>query len=200
MHPILARAFSATRSKMDWKVFVDLQCPYAKRAWRNLPAITERFGSDYEFSMHLTSLVFHPQAFVGQRAAFLIGTRQGPQAKQAFVNACFKHQDTFTNEAVGDARKSEVEGVFADIADKAGVLDESFTRDDLLSNMNDWETVVKPAYDEHKVALGYGVFGTPKHVINEKLVPDTESSWGPDEFEEHLRKLQIGSSGNPLTQ
>ena len=54
--------------------------------------------------------------------------------------------------------------------------------------MHDWEEVVKPAYAEHKIALGYGVFGTPKFVVNEQLVPDTESTWGPDEWRKVLAK------------
>ena len=48
---------------------------------------------------------------------------------------------------------------------------------------------VKPAYTEHKVALGYGVYGTPKHVIDGKLVPDTESAWGAVEWAEKLKSL-----------
>ena len=58
-----------------------------------------------------------------------------------------------------------------------------------MAELGDWVNAVKPAYTEHKIALGYGVYGTPKHVINEKLVPDTESSWGPDEWEKKLQQV-----------
>ena len=55
--------------------------------------------------------------------------------------------------------------------------------------MHDWESAVKPAYAEHKVALSYGVYGTPKHVIDGELVPDTESAWGAVEWAEKLKSL-----------
>ena len=61
------------------------------------------------------------------------------------------------NVALGDARKSDVDAVFANIAEKAGVLDEAFTKEAFLANLHDWESAVKPAYAEHKIALGYGV-------------------------------------------
>ena len=47
----------------------------------------------------------------------------------------------------------------------------------------------KPAYAEHKIALGYGVYGTPKHVIDGKLVPDTESAWGAADWAGKLGSL-----------
>ena len=61
------------------------------------------------------------------------------------------------NAALGDARKSDVDAVFANIAEKAGVLDDAFTKEAFLSSLHDWESAVKPAYAEHKVALGHGV-------------------------------------------
>ena len=61
------------------------------------------------------------------------------------------------NAALGDARKSDVDAVFATIAEKAGVLDDVFTKEAFLADLHDWESAVKPAYAEHKVALGHGV-------------------------------------------
>ena len=56
-----------------------------------------------------------------------------------------------------------------------------------MEQLHDWEMAVKPAYTEHKIALGFGVYGTPKHVIDGKLMTDTESGWGPDEWTEKLK-------------
>jgi len=179
-------AFSATQN--TWKVFVDLQCPYARKAWIRLPKIQKEFP-EYQFSTHLTSLAFHPQAFVGQQAAYLIGVTKGDDAKMAFVNTAFRNQDLYTNAALGDCRKSDVDKVFSKVAEEAGVFDDAFTKDDFLSRLHDWENVIKPAYAEHKVALSYGVFGTPNHVINEQLMLDTESAWGPEEWRDYLNKL-----------
>lgn len=177
-------------AKTSWKAFVDLQCPYSKIFWGKLPSIRERFSDKYDITVHLTSLAFHPQSFTAQSAANLIQRKKGEDAKLAFIDACYAHQDRFLNAAVGDARKSEIDAIFATIAEEAGLLDDTIlTREMFLAKINDWDDAVWPAYSEHKVALQYGVFGAPKHVINEKLVLDTESAWGPDEWAKMLEDL-----------
>ena len=171
-------------------MFWDLQCPYSHASWEKFPAIKQRFEADFDFSIQVTSLLFHPQAFTAHCAASLIEGKKGAEAKLKFIDACFAHQEEYMNSAIGNARPSEVDIVFADIAERAGIFDqEQFTREAFLSKLHDWEEAVKPAYNEHKIALGYGVYGTPKHVIDEKIVVDTESSWGPDEWVEKLKSL-----------
>ena len=93
------------------------------------------------------------------------------------------------NAALGDCRKSDVDAVFASIAESAGIFDDKFTKEEFLSKIHDWDQAVFPAWTECKVAMGYGVVGAPKHVIEEKLVADTESAWGPDEWEAKLKGL-----------
>jgi len=174
--------------KRTWKSFVDLQCPFARKFYvEHRPAIESHFADQFEFSTHLTSLAFHPEAFVGQRAAKLIELNEGMDSKIAFIDACFADQDLYRD--TGDSRPSEVDAIFANIAEKAGVFSEDFTKNFFLEHINDWDEIVKPAYAEHKVALGYGVFGTPKFVIDEKLIEGTESSWGPEEWETKLRDI-----------
>ena len=124
-----------------------------------------------------------------QCGASLVESRKGRDALLKYVDACFEHQETYMNAALGDARKSDVDAVFANIAEKSGVLDAEFTKEAFLSSLHDWESSVKPAYAEHKIALGYGVYGTPKHVIDGELVPDTESAWGAVEWAEKLKSL-----------
>ena len=87
-------------------------------------------------------------------------------------------------------KPSEVYAVFADLAEESGVFDDEFTRKEFLEKIDDWDLTVKPAYLEHKYALGYGIFGTPKFVLDDKLLADTESSWGPDEWAEKLKSLK----------
>lgn len=176
--------------KKIWKVFWDLQCPFSKKNWLNFSAIRSRFESEYDFEIHLTSLLFHPQAFPAQCAAALIHCKKGDAAKRAFVDACFANQERYMNAALKDPKPSQVAAVFCSIAKETGLLeDDEFNEEYFLSKMNDWEEAVKPAYTEHKFALSYGVYGTPKHVIDDKLVEDTESSWGSDEWVEKLKTL-----------
>jgi protein-disulfide isomerase len=179
-------------SKPTWKIFWDLQCPYSKKAWEQLPHLKERFGDKYEFETHITSILFHRQDFPAHCAACLVETHKGPQAKQAFVDACFANQERFHDAAVKDYRPSEVAAVFASIAKEAGILDDkegAFTETFFVEHMYDWKEATQPAWNEHKVALAHGVFGTVRFVVNGRLVDDTQSAWGPDEWEEKLKQI-----------
>ena len=180
---------SKKMKKSTWKVFWDLQCPYSKKNWEQYDALKAKFGDEYDFSIHLTSLLFHPQAFQAQCGASLIEKEVGDEAKLAYINEALKQQEKFMNAAVGDARKSEIVAIFASIAQDAGVFNDTFTKETFIANINDWNKAISPAWSEYKVAVGYGVVGTPKTVINEKLVEDTESAWGPAEWEEKIKSL-----------
>jgi 2-hydroxychromene-2-carboxylate isomerase len=177
------------KAKKVWKVFWDLQCPFARKSWAQLDELKERFSDDYNFEINLTSLLFHRQAFTAQCAANLIARHKGPEAKLRFINACYTNQERYVDSAVGDARPSEVDAIFAAIANEAGLFDEGFTQEYFLSKIHDKEEAVVPAWTEHKLALSYGVFGTAKFVIDDKLVKDTESDWGADEWEQKLETL-----------
>lgn len=175
--------------KVSWKIFFDLQCPYSRKCWERLPALKEAFGQHYDMRVYLTSLLFHPQAFTAQCAATWIQTSKGQDQYYKFCDACFENQERYMNAAIGNARKSDIDNVFVDIAQEAGIIQDDAGRAEMLVGMNDWETAVKPAYAEHKIALGFGVYGTPKHVINDVLVADTDSEWGVPEWTQVLSKL-----------
>jgi len=179
-----------SNAKKSWKVFWDLQCPYSKKNWEQLSAIKAKFGDEYEFCINLTSLLFHPQAFTAQCAANWIASTKGLEAKRIFVNACFHQQDKYMNAAVGDARKSEIDIIFVNIALDCNVIEEKDT-DSFLAGMHDWDTGIKPAWTEHKEALALGVVSTPKHVIDGVLMEGTESAWGKDEWAEYLSKRKM---------
>jgi hypothetical protein len=166
---------------------MDLQCPYSKVSWEKLPEIQQQFRNDYTFEIKLTSLVFHPQSFIGQSAACLIEKHKGSEDRIKFIDACFQNQEQYLNAAVGDARPSEVNTVFGSIAKGVGIFDSNFTEDYFLAHIRDWDESAKPAYIEHKEALKRQIYGTPKHVIGDYgLITDSESSWGAEEFTKHL--------------
>jgi hypothetical protein len=176
--------------KKPWDIFWDLQCLFSKTNWELLPEIRKKFEDEFEFTIHITSLLFHPQAFTAQCAAELVEAKKGEEARMQFIDACFQNQESYMNSAVGDARRSEVDAIFADIAEQCGILDEKeLTKEHFLAKIHDWEIAVKPAWTNHKEALAQGVFAVPKSVIDGTLVTDSESSWGPEKWEERIKKL-----------
>lgn len=186
--------------KKSWKIFWDLQCPYSKKNWEQFPKIKERFEAEYDFSIHGVSLLFHPQAFTAQCAAVLIGAKKGEEARRKFTDASFEQQAMFMNSAVGDARKSEVDAIFAGIAEQAGLLDAEgtdattdttiLTKSDFLVKLHDWEAAVFPAWKENKEAMALGVNRTPMSVIDGVIVTDSDSEWGPDQWAVALESLK----------
>lgn len=152
----------------------------------------KHFNAHFDFEICLTSLVFHPQAFVGQCAATVINNHKGPDARLAFIDACYTHQGMYMKAAMPDPRPSEVRAVFGEIAKGAGLVDNgSLSLAEFIKEMEDWDKTVGPARTEHREALQYGVFGTPKHVIDGSLIADTESAWGVKEWEEKLKELKL---------
>ena len=83
----------------EWKIFLDLQCPYSKVFWERLPSIQERFGSKYIFTRHITSLLFHPQAFDAHCAVHcavtLVGNVRGMEIRRKYEDALFENQESY---------------------------------------------------------------------------------------------------------
>ena len=79
----------------EWKIFLDLQCPYSKVFWESLPSIQEKFGSKYIFTRHITSLLFHPQAFDAHCAVTLVGNVRGMEIRRKYEDAMFENQESY---------------------------------------------------------------------------------------------------------
>ena len=180
-----------TEDLPHWQMFFDLQCPYSKKLWDKVPAIKAKYGSDYKITTHITSLAFHRQAFAVHCAAYLIGIEKGGDARHAFENACFAKMDRYSDsEAVDKMTKADLDQVLATIAQEEKLLDEKgdLTNEKFLASLSDRIRVIMPTWFEHKEALALGVFKTPQHVLNGTLLPDTDSSWGVDDYEAALVK------------
>jgi len=165
-------------------MFFDLQCPFSRKLWAKVPELRDRFGNDYDISLHTTSLAFHRQSFPAQTAAYLIGMERGQEARERFQSALYANMERYVDAEADSMTKSQLYEVFADIAQQEGLL-----VDDFLEKLADREKVIMPTWREHKEALKLGVFKAPQHVINGKLLPDTESSWEIEDYERALSGL-----------
>lgn len=119
IHAITFDIIVIMATKASWKIFLDLQCPYSKRVFDKLPELRARFGNTYDITTHFTALAFHPQAFTALCATVAVGGALDPASRAKYETALFAEQERFMNAALGDARKSEIDAVFADIAESA---------------------------------------------------------------------------------
>ena len=176
---------------LDWQMFFDLQCPYSKKLWGMVPELRKKFGSDYDITTHITSLAFHRQSFPAHCAAYLIGTEKGGEARHQFESACYANIDRYVDEAAEKMNHAELNAVFATIAEEEDLFDDDeFTREAFLKALSDRKKVIMPTWFEHTEALFEGVYKAPQHVINGKLVPDMDSSWGIEEYQAALKMFK----------
>lgn len=96
--------------------------------------------------------------------------------------------DRYVDDVADKLTKMELDEVLATIAEEEGLFDDAFTKAMFLASLSDRMRVIMPTWFEHKEALAIGVFKAPQHVLNGKLIPDTDSAWDIDEYEVVLQK------------
>lgn len=96
--------------------------------------------------------------------------------------------DRYVDEVAEKLTKAELDDVFATIAAEEGLFDDTFTKAMFLASLSDRMRVIMPTWFEHKEALAIGVFKAPQHVLDGKLIVDTDSAWDVDEYEAVLLK------------
>lgn len=160
---------------VSWQIFLDIQCPYSKRTWDNVPALRREYGNKFNITTHLYQLAFHYQSYTGHKAAASIAGSQGEKGKLEFIGCAYERQEEFMNAAMGDAKKSEIEAKFADIAAKCNKVDAT----EFVDTLGDaW----RPAWNEQKFSMAAGAVVAPTHNIGGVVVPDTSSSWTAEEW------------------
>jgi len=112
----------------------------------------------------------------------------GEEAREKFENACYASFDLYSDEATEKMTKADLHEVFGFIAEGAGLFEGEFSKEIFLENIGDWKGNVMPTWFEHKEALTKGVLKAPQHVLNGKLLEDTESSWDVHDYEARLQK------------
>lgn len=96
--------------------------------------------------------------------------------------------DRYVDDVADKLTKMDLDEVLATIAEGEGLFDDAFTKAMFLASLSDRMRVIMPTWFEHKEALAIGVFKAPQHVLNGKLIPDTDSAWDIDEYEVVLQK------------
>jgi protein-disulfide isomerase len=181
--------------RVTWQIFLDLQCPYSKVAAEKIPELRAAFGTRMLISTHFTSLSFHPQAFLAQCAAKTFETTTDDETYQKFIAAMWENQANYMNGATAEMCKDEIKAEIANIAEAAELFTAEFTRAQFLRKLDDWELTTKPAYADVKFALNLQAYGTPKHVIHGRVVANTESKWGAEEWTTKLQELEAANWG-----
>lgn len=172
---------SAVKASRAWKVYLDLTSPDSKNIFSSIPWISSSF-EEYDVSVHFMSS--NPNAFPAQCSAALVGSKLGFRARARYIRALFEKQDKFSG-APHVCTKD-----LATIAEGCGLFSSpEFTRADFMAGCEDWDTAVKPAFDEHKEAVARGVFKTPTHCVEGHLLAEKTAKFGMEEVQTWRERL-----------
>jgi hypothetical protein len=119
--------------------------------------------------------------------------REFPGSRNKLIAALFEKQENFTTASTKNLTRGQILQIFEGIAGETdGVLDgedgRSF-KSTFAEKCSNWEDAVMPAWAEQKKALGHGVTSAPSHVIDGRLVADTDSTETVKEWEAVLPTL-----------
>mmetsp|Transcript_46791 Transcript_46791/g.92072 ORF Transcript_46791/g.92072 Transcript_46791/m.92072 type:complete len:199 (-) Transcript_46791:261-857(-) len=181
---LFLHSYSTTHEPaVKFELFIDLQCPYSKVAFNNLKdSIPKHYGKKVDFSITVTALGFHYQAFEALVGGMIAQKVSGKRSTFLdYISTVFEHQESIMNAACTDKNPAQIKQAVADLAcNLDGVTQEAYTAE---RNGEDggWKYVVQ-ANRMCKYAQGRGVGSTPSMIVDGFLVPNTESKWGLEEW------------------
>ena len=169
-----------------WEVHLCLGCNFSKNVHAVLPELKKAMP-EFEFEIVLMSLPWHFSAMHGM----IIGHAAvaGGCDRDAYISAVFAQQEKILNNATVDLSREQMFAIYADIAEqtsggkvkKAELVQLAMTRKPIDYHMKAWA--------ECKIGIAAGVMGSPKHVVDGKVLTGTDSAWGVAEYKAKAASL-----------
>mmetsp|Transcript_12125 Transcript_12125/g.36558 ORF Transcript_12125/g.36558 Transcript_12125/m.36558 type:complete len:206 (+) Transcript_12125:3-620(+) len=182
MSSILAAAqrglATTTAAKAEWRVFVDLQCAYGEKCFKEtLPLLRGEFGDRFDFTLSVTSLPYHDNAFAAHVALKVVEDLKGSEAREAFVRVLYDNRDLYTNAATEETSTMAKRKLFADFAVDNGFFDHPGM---FVGYLKDFPGATEQAWLEQKESLALAVTDSPAHLIKGTTLlqgPDPYAAW-----------------------
>ena len=156
------------------EVFVDLECPFSKKAWPTVLAVANYYkGDSVATTAHPIVLCDHRQSWDATKAVVAIAA-DDPQRAWQFMSHLYEHQDAYTQDTFDHKTQQDLRQLMADLAAK---FDPDLNTNDLVQQISDEEgSVANRAKASVRYAISRGVWSTPTVFINGSPVPELESS------------------------
>lgn len=156
------------------EVFVDLECPFSKKAWPTVLALANHYGGDrIGITVHPIVLCDHRQSWDLTKAVVAIAAGQPLRAWQ-FIGHLYQHQADYALDAFDHKTRHDLLRLITDLAAK---FDPAWENRDLAQQIADENgSVADRAKASVRYAIGRGVWSTPTFIINGSPVPTLESS------------------------
>ncbi len=156
------------------EVFIDLECPFSKKAWPTVLAVVNHYeGAYFGITAHPIVLCDHRQSWDLTKAVVAIAAGDPLRAWQ-FIGHLYQHQADYALDAFDHKTRQDLRQLVEDLAAK---FDPDLSNSDLAQQISDEEgAVASRAKASVRYAISRGVWSTPTVFINGSPVPELESS------------------------
>jgi len=187
--PIPKRLSGYTRGGVNAPVhieaFVDIQCPYSKKAWPTLLAVADHHGPEkVQLRVQLLSMANHRQSWDMTKAIFAVA---GTDAEIFFKLATFlyERQEQFFNGPFKQRTQLDLYDLIVSLLTEYGYQTD---RAEFIKRLES-DDVFAAAKLPSRVAFSRGVWSTPTFYINGAEVTQLSSSSTPEEWNKILEPL-----------
>lgn len=159
---------------MQVEVFIDLECPFSKKAWPTVLALANYYEGDcVGITAHPIVLCDHRQSWDMTKSVVAIAADDPLRAWQ-FIGHLYQHQADYDRDAFDHKTRQDLRQLIEDLAAK---FDPAWENSDLAQQISDEKgSVANRAKASIRYAISRGVWSTPTIFINGSPVPELESS------------------------
>ncbi len=156
------------------EVFVDLECPFSKKAWPTVLAVANHYKGDcVGITAHPIVLCDHRQSWDLTKATVAIAADDPLRAWQ-FISHLYQHHADYALDAFDHQTRQDLRQLIEDLTTK---FDPDWENSDLAEQISDEKgSVASRAKASVRYAISRGVWSTPTIFINGSPVLELESS------------------------
>jgi protein-disulfide isomerase len=187
--PIPKRPSGYASGKADAPIqieaFIDLQCPYSKKAWPTLLAMAAKYSQEcVRLTIQPIALAEHRQSWDVTKAAAVVAAGDASRFLD-FAGYLYAHQEEYTNAQFRDRTQKDLYALLARFA--VGYAGEINT-EAFLQRLES-EEIEQAAKIPLRLAATRGVWSTPTFFINGAEVPRLSSSSTVEDWQAVLEPL-----------
>jgi protein-disulfide isomerase len=152
----------AASALLQIEAFVDIQCPYCKKAWPTMLAVCDHYGPEkVQVRVQLLSMANHRQSWDVTKAIFAVA---GADSKLFFPLATFlyEHQEKFVNKEFKERTEPDLYDLIVGLLTDYGYKTD---RTEFIKRLES-DDVYNAAKVPSRIAFSRGVWSTPTFFIN----------------------------------
>lgn len=167
------------------EAFLDIQCPYSKKAWPTLLEVMKEYGSDrLRLRLNAIVIVHHRQSWDATKAAVVVADGD-PEKFFDFYGYLYDRQDEFSNAEFKERSQVDLHKLLAKFAsDRGGVKKKGKFKEKLEK-----DEIINIAKGPVRQAAVRGVWSTPTYFINGVQATQLSSSSSLADWKEVLDPL-----------